>query len=370
MTDARDRADQPANLTANTTAHPFARPPAAATPAGASAPAVARAGLPPTPPTMTAAAPLLRVRDLQVWLPGRGGTRLHALRGVDLDLEAGDSLALIGESGSGKTLTALALMGLLPDGAAVSGEIDLQGQSLRSLDEAGWCAVRGRRLAMVFQEPLTALNPLQRVLAQVMEPIRLHGLAPDRDTARQRALSLLDRVGLDERQARAYPHELSGGQRQRALIAMALAAEPALLIADEPTTALDARLRLQVLDLLQALVAERGMGLLLISHDLALTARRVRRLGILYGGRLMEQGPAAALLAQPRHPYTQALWAARPRLGAGRDQPLHPLPGNVPALDQLGPGCPFAPRCPLVQPRCVAQAPVWNGQLACWEVAG
>jgi len=304
-----------------------------------------------------------------VWLAGRGGAALHALRGIDLRLDRGECLALIGESGSGKTLTALAVMGLLPDGARATGRIALDGRELLALDEDDWCGLRGRRVAMVFQEPLTALNPLQRVLAQVMEPIRLHRLAPDRASARQRALALLARVGLEERQACAYPHQLSGGQRQRALIAMALAAEPELLIADEPTTALDARLRVQVLELLRELVAERGMGLLLISHDLALTARRVDRLLILYGGRVMEQGVAADLLAHPRHPYTQALWAARPRLGAGRDQPLHPLKGNVPALAQLGDGCPFAPRCPLATARCAAEPPRFDGRLACWEVS-
>ena len=314
-------------------------------------------------------APLLEVRDLQVRLAGRGGATLHALRGIDLRLDRGECLALIGESGSGKTLTALAVMGLLPEGARATGRIALDGRELLTLDEDAWCGLRGRRVAMVFQEPLTALNPLQRVLAQVMEPIRLHRLAPDRATARQRALTLLARVGLEERQACAYPHQLSGGQRQRALIAMALAAEPELLIADEPTTALDARLRVQVLELLRELVAERGMGLLLISHDLALTARRVDRLLILYGGRVMEQGVAADLLAHPRHPYTQALWAARPRLGAGRDQPLHPLKGNVPALTQLGDGCPFAPRCPLATTRCAAEPPGFDGRLACWEAS-
>ncbi|SEK80696.1 peptide/nickel transport system ATP-binding protein [Roseateles sp. YR242] len=313
--------------------------------------------------------PLLRVRDLRVSLPGPGGTRLHALHGLDLDLDRGDSLALIGESGSGKTLTALAIMGLLPDGAEAGGRIELDGQPLLSLDEPGWCALRGRRIAMVFQEPLTALNPLQTILAQVAEPIRLHRLAPDRDGAHARAMALLTRVGLDDRQAKAFPHQLSGGQRQRALIAMALAGDPDLLMADEPTTALDARLRVQVLDLLHELVAERGMGLLLISHDLALTARRARRLAILYGGRLMEQGDAADLLHHPRHPYTQALWAARPRLGAGRDQALHALPGAVPSLAQVGAGCPFAPRCPLArQPRCGSEPPLWNGRVACWEL--
>lgn len=314
-------------------------------------------------------APLLEVRDLHVHLPGVGGARLHALRGIDLSVARGERLALIGESGSGKTLTALAIMGLLPDGATTTGHVALDGRDLLTLDEDAWCGLRGRRVAMVFQEPLTALNPLQRVLAQVMEPIRLHRLAADRSQARDRAMALLARVGLDDRQARAYPHQLSGGQRQRALIAMALAGEPDLLIADEPTTALDARLRVQVLDLLGELVAERGMGLLLISHDLALTARRVDRLQILYGGRVMEQGDAPTLLAQPRHPYTQALWAARPRLGAGRDQPLDPLKGNVPALTQLGEGCPFAPRCPLATARCVDQPPLFDGRIACWEVS-
>jgi peptide/nickel transport system ATP-binding protein len=316
----------------------------------------------------TSGAPLLAVRDLHVRLPGRGGASLHALRGLDFDVDRGESLALIGESGSGKTLTALAVMGLLPEGATVEGQVLLEGRDLLGLDEDDWCGLRGRRVAMVFQEPLTALNPLQRVIAQVMEPIRLHRLASERAVARARAMALLSRVGLDERQAQAYPHELSGGQRQRALIAMALAAEPDLLIADEPTTALDARLRVQVLALLSELVAERRMGLLLISHDLALTARRVDRMAILYGGRVMEQGGARDLLEHPRHPYTQALWAARPRLGAGRDQPLHPLPGNVPALTQLGAGCPFAPRCPLATARCAAEPPVFDGRVACWEV--
>ncbi len=314
-------------------------------------------------------APLLDVGDLHVRLPGRGGASLHALRGVDLRLARGESLALIGESGSGKTLTALAVMGLLPDGAEAGGRIAFDGRDLLALGEDGWRGLRGRRIAMVFQEPLTALNPLQRVLSQVMEPLLIHRLMPDRAAARERATSLLARVGLDDRQARAYPHQLSGGQRQRALIAMAIAAEPDLLIADEPTTALDARLRVQMLDLLRELVAERGMGLLLISHDLALTARRVDRLAILYGGRVMEEGAAAGLLEHPRHPYTQALWAARPRLGAGRDQALHPLKGNVPALAQLGDGCPFAPRCPLATTRCAAEPPRFDGRLACWEVS-
>lgn len=312
-------------------------------------------------------APLLEVRDLHVRLPAREGGWLHALRGLDLMVARGESLALIGESGSGKTLTALAVMGLLPDGAQAAGRIALDGRDLLRLDEDGWCGLRGRRVAMVFQEPLTALNPLQRVLAQVAEPIRIHRLAAERGDARERAMALLARVGLDERQARAYPHQLSGGQRQRALIAMALAAEPELLIADEPTTALDARLRVQTLELLRDLGAERGMGLLLISHDLALTARRADRIAILYGGRVMEHGVAADVLAHPRHPYTQALWAARPRLGGGRDQPLHPLKGNVPALTQLDEGCPFAPRCPLATARC-AEPPPFDGRVACWEV--
>ncbi len=312
---------------------------------------------------------LLRIRNLSVSLPGPKGTRLPALRHVDLTLDRGESLALIGESGSGKTLTALTLMGLLPPGAQVDGDVTLASQSLLALDEDAWGHWRGRRVAMVFQEPLTALNPLQRILTQVMEPLTLHRLAPDRATARQRALDQLARVGLDETQARAYPHELSGGQRQRALIAMALAGEPELLIADEPTTALDAVLRLQILDLLQSLVAERGMALLLISHDLTLTARRVQRVAVMYGGRLMEQGRAAEVLSHPKHPYTQALWAARPRLGAGRDQLLQVLPGGVPSLSQIGPGCPFHPRCPLAQARCAQEAPPWTGHLACWEVA-
>ena len=317
-----------------------------------------------------APAPLLQVRDLQVWLPDARapGRLLHALRGLDFTLDAGQSLALVGESGSGKTLCALALMGLLPEGARVQGQVLLGGEDLLALDEAAWCRRRGRELAMVFQEPLTALDALQRVVDQVAEPLRLHGLAPGPAAAREQALALLARVGLEGRLARAYPHELSGGQRQRALIATALAAGPRLLIADEPTTALDPRLRAQVLELLMALVAERDMALLLISHDLAQVARRLQRAAILYGGRMMETvDPAAALLQDAaRHPYTRALWAARPRLGAGRDQPLRPLAGTVPALAELGAGCPFAPRCPRAQPRCADEPPPWSDGLACW----
>lgn len=353
--------------------HPFKSGLGAPAPAPLAAPTASAAppmaSPSPSPdPSATLPARLLDVRDLSVSLPGPKGTRLQALRHLDLTLDRGESLALIGESGSGKTLTALTLMGLLPPGAEAVGHVALDGQSLLALDEARWCRWRGRRVAMVFQEPLTALNPLQTILAQVMEPIVLHRLAPDRATARERALAQLARVGLDAAHAQAYPHQLSGGQRQRALIAMALAGEPDLLIADEPTTALDAVLRVQILDLLESLVKERGMGLLLISHDLSLTARRVHRLAVLYGGRLMEQGVATEMLAQPLHPYTRALWAARPRLGAGRDQPLQVLPGGVPSLAQVGPGCPFHPRCPLAQARCAVEAPPWTGRLACWEV--
>jgi peptide/nickel transport system ATP-binding protein len=301
--------------------------------------------------------PLLTVENLRVTLQTSRGA-VAALRGVSFALDRGQTLGLIGESGSGKSMTALALMGLLPEGARMTGSLRLDGTELCTLPEPQWCALRGRRVAMVFQEPMTALNPLHTVGQQVAEPLRLHlGLAAA--AARVQALRLLDRVQLPQAAQRlqAYPHQLSGGQRQRVLLAIALACGPELLIADEPTTALDATLQREVLQLLLALVREDGMGLLLISHDLGLMADSVQRLLVMYGGTVVEDGPTAAVFARAAHPYTQGLRAARPRLGLARGTRLATIPGRVPELADLPPGCPFAERCALVIDACRAAPP-------------
>ena len=295
---------------------------------------------------------LLEVRGLTVRLATARGPA-DAVRGVGFSLARGQTLGLIGESGCGKSLTALALMGLLPDGAQVSGSVRFQGTELVGLSEDALCAIRGDRIAMVFQEPMSALNPLHTVGRQVAEPLRLHrGLSAAQ--ARREAVALLDRVGLPEpsRRADAYPHQLSGGQRQRVTIAMALACGPDLLIADEPTTALDVTIQRQILELIADLVEERGMGLILISHDLGVIAENVSRMLVMYGGTVVESGPTAAVFARMAHPYTRGLFASRPRLGAARGARLATIAGTVPELADLPAGCPFAGRCALAGDEC------------------
>lgn len=307
---------------------------------------------------------LLEVRGLQLALRTARGP-VQALRGLSFALERGQTLGLIGESGCGKSLTALALMGLLPEGAVLQGSVLFDGQELTTLGEPAMCTLRGRRIAMVFQEPMTALNPLHTIARQVAEPLRLH-LGLSAAAARAQALRLLDRVQLPHAAQRldAYPHQLSGGQRQRVVIAIALACGPALLVADEPTTALDATLQREVLDLIAQLVQEDGMALLLISHDLGLMARSVQQLCVMYAGRFVEQGSTAQVLAHPAHPYTRGLLAARPRLGQGRSSGrvslLPTIPGRVPSLPALAAmqaGCAFAERCTLALPACRAAQP-------------
>ncbi len=300
---------------------------------------------------------LLAVTDLRVTLATSRGPA-DALRGVSFTLERGQTLGLIGESGCGKSITALALMGLLPDGATVSGSIRFNGQELTTLDEDAYCQLRGDRIGMVFQEPMSALNPLHTVASQIGESLRLHrGL--DRSAARAQALRLLDKVKLPNAAQRldAYPHQLSGGQRQRVVIAIALACGPDLLIADEPTTALDVTLQREVLDLIAELVREDGMGLVLISHDLGVMADRVQRLLVMYGGTVVESGPTTDVFARLAHPYSQGLFAARPRLGLARGTRLATIPGRVPELIDLPAGCPFAERCPRVVADCRAALP-------------
>jgi peptide/nickel transport system ATP-binding protein len=300
---------------------------------------------------------LLDVTDLGVTLPTAQG-RLAALRGVSFSLARGATLGLVGESGCGKSLTALALMGLLPDGARVTGSIRFDGRELTTLDDTALGALRGDRLGMVFQEPMTALNPVHTVGAQIAESLRLHrGL--DRATARAEALRLLERVQLPRARERldAYPHQLSGGQRQRVVIAIALACGPDLLIADEPTTALDATLQREVLDLLDELRRETGMALLLISHNLDVMAAHVARLAVMYAGRIVESGPTREVFERRAHPYTRGLFAARPTLGLARGTRLATIAGRVPALHEMPAGCAFAARCAHVLPECRAADP-------------
>lgn len=301
--------------------------------------------------------PLLQVAELRVALRTAAGAA-EALRGVSFSLERGQTLGLIGESGCGKTMTALALMGLLPDGARVGGSIRFEQRELLGLDDAAMAAIRGDRIAMVFQEPMTALNPVHAIGAQVAEPLRLHrGLAARQ--ARAEALRLLERVHLPDARRRldAYPHQLSGGQRQRVGIAIALACEPDLLIADEPTTALDVTIQREVLDLLAELVADSGMAMLLVSHDLGVMARSVGRIAVMYAGQIVEEGPTPAVFERLVHPYTRALFAARPRLGLPRGTRLATIAGRVPALGEQPAGCAFAERCGWATAECRRSPP-------------
>lgn len=307
--------------------------------------------------TENIALPLLQVNDLRVSLPTARGMA-QALRGVSFSLERGQTLGLIGESGCGKSLTALALMGLLPEQARVSGSIRFNGSELVGMAESQWCRLRGARIGMIFQEPMTALNPLHPIWKQIAEPLQLHqhmGAVQ----AKERALVLLERVQLPRARERldAYPHQLSGGQRQRVMIAMALACGPDLLVADEPTTALDVTVQKEVLALIRQLVCEDGMGLLLISHDLGLMQEQVDRVMVMYGGAVVERAATPELFAQRAHPYTQGLFAARPRLGLARGTRLATIAGSVPELMDLPAGCAFTDRCPLAVPACRAEPP-------------
>ena len=301
---------------------------------------------------------LLEVRNLDVTLQTQRGPA-RAVRDVSFTLERGQTLGLVGESGCGKSITAMSLMGLLPENAKVGGSIRLEGREIVGLPERQLCELRGDRIGMIFQEPMTALNPVHSVGRQVAEPLRLHrGMSAA--AARKEAIALLDRVGIPDaaRRIDAYPHQFSGGQRQRITIAMALACGPDLLIADEPTTALDVTIQRQILELIRGLVAERGMALILISHDLGVVAQNVARMMVMYGGEVVEDGPTAEVFANPSHPYTLGLFGARPRLGGPRGGRLTTIPGTVPELVDLPPGCPFAGRCRFTIPEChVTQPP-------------
>jgi len=312
---------------------------------------------------MTAQSPLLEVRNLGVRLHTHAGPA-DAVRGVSFSLQRGETLGLVGESGCGKSLTAMALMGLLPESATTSGSLRFQGEEMTGQSDAHWCRLRGNRIGMVFQEPMSALNPVHTIGRQVAEPLRLHrGLSAA--AARKEAVALLDRVGIPDATRRfdAWPHQFSGGQRQRITIAMALACGPDLLIADEPTTALDVTVAGQILELIRELVRERGMGLLLISHDLGVIAQNVSHMLVMYGGMVVESGPTREVFTRPAHPYTQGLLASRPQLGRqnrnadGTRHRLAAIPGSVPELHRLPAGCPFTERCSLTLPTCAGTLP-------------
>jgi peptide/nickel transport system ATP-binding protein len=313
-----------------------------------------------------AAATLLSVRDLSVTFDTEGGT-LAALDHVSFDLAKGRSLALVGESGCGKSVTAQAILRLVasPPGRIASGEIFLEGQDLLKLPERAMRAVRGGRIGMVFQDPMTALNPVYTVAFQLIEAIRLHRPV-SRSQARRMAIEGLRRVGFPEPETRidSYPHELSGGMRQRALIAIALAVSPALLIADEPTTALDATIQAQILDLLRKLRDELDMSLLLIAHDLGVVSALADEIVVLYAGVVVERGATKTLLREPRHPYTRALLQSLPPTGPrayrvrGQKRPgLPTIEGSLPDLRAPLPGCRFQARCAEVMDRCRVETP-------------
>ncbi len=300
---------------------------------------------------------LLTVDQLDVTLTTVHGPA-RAVRAVDFSLDRGETLGIVGESGCGKSMTALALIGLLPEGAATGGRVVLEDTNLLDLKEREMCKVRGNRIAMIFQEPMTSLNPLHTIGAQLAEPLTLHR-GMNRSEARAEAIRLLDRVGLPNPAQRLdnHPHQLSGGQRQRVMIAMALSCDPDILIADEPTTALDVTIQGQILDLIAELVEERGMAMILISHDLGVIAETVDRVLVMYGGAVVETGSTASLFARLAHPYSQGLFAALPRLGAGRKRRLTTIPGTVPELADLPQGCTFTDRCPLALGDCAGRVP-------------
>lgn len=319
----------------------------------------------------------LEIRDLNVNVETPLGAAL-ILNRLDLKLSAGERLGIVGESGSGKSMLALSIMGLLPDAARASGNLIFDGDDLLKSSEKELCSIRGRRIAMIFQEPMSALNPVQTIGDQIAEGPSLHqGLG--RKEAHLRAKDLLQKVGLlpDQVSPALFPHQLSGGQRQRVMIAIALASEPDLLIADEPTTALDVTIQIGILDLITKLAVDAGMTLIMISHDLGVIAKTTSRMAVMYAGRVVEEGPTEHLLRHMAHPYTDGLLAAMPQHAAASDQPamkrtrLPTIPGVVPNPLQRIEGCAFAERCRYVRPECRQLAPMLrsatsNHKVACY----
>ena len=300
---------------------------------------------------------LLEIENLSVEFPSRSSV-LHAVEGVSLSLDAGDVLGIVGESGSGKSVTMMALMGLVPyPGRVTASKMRFDGHDLLGLSSRERNRLTGKDVAMIFQEPTTSLNPCFSVGFQLAETLRIH-LGMDSKAAKRRSIELLEQVGISDPETRlkAYPHQLSGGMNQRVMIAMAIACNPKLLIADEPTTALDVTIQAQILDLLRSLQRERGMALVLITHNMGVVSDMAQRVAVMYAGQIMEQQPAQALFQRPRHPYTEALMAALPERSDGSIR-LATIPGMVPGLYDRPTGCLFAPRCSYADDDCRGQRP-------------
>ena len=315
---------------------------------------------------------VLEVANLRVSFPGAGHSRFYPVDGVSFSLERGEMLALVGESGCGKSLTSLALLQLIPPpGRIESGSVIRLGDTdVLALKGEALRRIRGRRIGMIFQDPMTSLNPVFTVGTQIIEGIRAHFKVTSAE-ARQRALQLLQEVGIPDPMDRlkAYPHQLSGGMRQRVMIAIALAAEPEILVADEPTTALDVTVQAQILEVLDSLRARRGMAVLLITHDLGIVAGRADRVAVMYAGQIVEEASTPRLFANPSHPYTQGLFASVPRI-TGPLKRLNPIRGSVPAASAWPTGCRFRPRCPQAFDRSETEPPLIpvepEHRMRCW----
>jgi oligopeptide/dipeptide ABC transporter ATP-binding protein len=329
-----------------------------------------REATPLLPPATDAASPILRVSDLTVEFDSPGGP-LRAVDHVSFDLRRGETLGLVGESGSGKTTTVLGILRLLPPGGrVVGGSVWFDGEDLLSLDGRALRSFRWTRLSLVFQGAMNAMNPVRTIGDQIAEAIRLHAPETSKQQAAGRAGDLLERVGIGRRRAGEYPHTYSGGMRQRAMIALALACDPDVIVADEPTTALDVMIQAQILDLLGGIARDFGMGIILVTHDLGVVAQVCDRIVVMYGGEVAEENGAAALFASPQHPYTQQLLLSFPDV-AHPDRALRGIPGSPPRLDAMPPGCRFAPRCPHAFDRCEVERPpayatAAGGRAACF----
>ncbi|ETX30856.1 ABC transporter ATP-binding protein [Roseivivax isoporae] len=307
---------------------------------------------------------LLTVEDLTVTFPGRRGS-VNAIENVSLSVEPGEILGMVGESGAGKSMTGAAIIGLIePPGHIAGGRITLEGERIDTLPPEAMRRIRGRRIGAIFQDPLTSLNPVLTVGEQLIETIQTH-LGLSRAAARERAIDWLRRVGIPAPEARidTYPHQYSGGMRQRVVIALALCAEPRLVIADEPTTALDVSVQAQIIALLRRLARETGVAVILVTHDMGVIAETADRVAVMYAGRIVEVGPVARVLANPRHPYTEGLMASIPRIGPRPDR-LAQIEGAMPRPHARPPGCAFAPRCPHRFAPCVERRPELRGTAA------
>ncbi len=313
---------------------------------------------------------LLEVKNLVVEFPNRRGT-LRAIDGISFDIAPGEILGIVGESGAGKSLTGASIIGLLePPGRIASGQISLQGQRIDNLSPAQMRHIRGRKIGAIFQDPLTSLNPLYSIGKQLIETIQTH-LPVNAPEARRRAIDLLKDTGIPAAEQRIdhYPHQFSGGMRQRVVIALALAAEPQLIVADEPTTALDVSIQAQIISLLKSICASRGAAVMLITHDMGVIAETCDRVAVMYAGRIVEIGPVHEVINHPAHPYTAGLMAAIPDIAVDRDE-LHQIDGTMPRLNAIPRGCAFNPRCEKAFDRCTQERPELMAagatRAACW----